>query len=305
MNIQSGTRSFVGPDSRVSRALLREFWELTKPRLSFLSVITALVGYLVALPERNWGLLGALMLGTSLAAGGAGALNQWWEREQDAKMVRTRNRPIPSGIVPPKVAFIYGMTLSILGCFILHWGTNSLATWLTVLTLISYVLVYTPLKLLSSWCTEIGTIPGALPPLIGWAAAAGNLSTLGWILFAILVTWQMPHFMAIAWMYRKDYAKAQFPMLSVKDLTGKNVAMHALVYTLLLVACSILPTFLGFTTWLYGAMAIISGVYFTKLAWTFYTANQRELPARRLFIASVIYLPILLAALVVDRCFIA
>ena len=208
--------SFTDSDeSAVSlRKHIEDFYELTKPRLSFLSVLTAIVGYLSANPTRDLSVLLSLLFGTSLAAGGAAVLNQWMERDADAKMVRTRERAIAAGRVQPLHAFIYGSILSALGCFLLFIGANALAGTLTAVTVVTYILLYTPLKRLTTWNTLVGAIPGALPPLIGWAAATGKIDLLGWVLFAILFLWQMPHFFAIAWTYRKDYAQGGFVMLS-------------------------------------------------------------------------------------------
>jgi heme o synthase len=282
------------------RARLEDFYELTKPRLSFLSVITAVVGYLAADPSRNLGVLFSLLIGTSFAAGGAAVLNQWLEREADAKMVRTKDRPIPAGRVHPMHAFIYGLGLSVLGCYILYAGANLLAGTLTAATIASYVLLYTPLKRLTTWNTLVGAIPGALPPLIGWAAAEGRISTLGWILFAILFLWQMPHFFAIAWTHRKDYAQGGFVMLSNADAHGRKVAIQAFVFCLALVISTLLPTILGYASWFYGVIAMVAGIYILRPSIAFLKESQRDTAARKLFFASIFYLPALLLPLVLD-----
>lgn len=282
------------------RARLSDFYELTKPRLSFLSVVTAIIGYLAADPSRNFGVLTCLLIGTSLAAGGAAVLNQWLEREADAQMVRTKDRPIPAGRIAPLHALIYGMVLSVFGCYLLYAGANPLAGLLTAATVASYVLLYTPLKKLTTWNTVIGAIPGALPPLIGWAAAEGRISTLGWILFAILFLWQMPHFFAIAWTHRKDYEKGGFVMLSGVDASGGKVARQAFVFCLALVVSTLLPTLLGYASWVYGAVAIASGFYILRPSIAFLKASQRDTAARKLFFASIFYLPALLIPLVLD-----
>lgn len=282
------------------REQLVDFYELTKPRLSFLSVITAVVGYLSADPERNLGVLFSLLLGTSFAAGGAAVLNQWLERDADARMVRTRNRPIPAGRVSPLHAFAYGLGLSFVGCGLLLWGANPLAASLTAATIASYVLLYTPLKRLTTWNTIIGAVPGALPPLIGWAAAEGSISTLGWILFAILFLWQLPHFFAIAWTHRKDYAQGGFVMLSNADTTGHKVAVQSFVFSLALLISTLLPVVLGYASWIFGAFAFIMGIYMLRPAIAFLKAEQRDQAARKLFIASICYLPALLVPLVLD-----
>lgn len=291
----------ASPESAFSlRARVHGYYELTKPRLSFLSVVTAIIGYLAADPVRDFGVLASLLIGTSLAAGGAAVLNQWLERAADAQMVRTKDRPIPSGQITPYNALMFGLGLSIFGAYLLYAGANALAGLLTAATVASYVLLYTPLKKLTTWNTLVGAVPGALPPLIGWAAAEGRISTLGWVLFAILFLWQMPHFFAIAWTHRKDYAKGGFVMLSNADTSGRKVARQAFIFALALVISSLLPTLLGYASWGYGAVAIISACYILRPAWRFLDSATRDEAARRLFIASIFYLPALLIPLVLD-----
>lgn len=288
-------------ESAVSlRARIDDFYELTKPRLSFLSVITAIVGYLSADPTRDLAVLFSLLIGTSLAAGGAAVLNQWLEREADAKMVRTQDRAIPAGRIAPLHALIYGLGLGLLGCAVLYIGANLLAGTLAAATIASYVLLYTPLKRLTTWNTLIGAIPGALPPLIGWAAAEGRISTLGWLLFAILFLWQMPHFFAIAWTHRKDYAQGGFIMLSNADANGRKVAIQAFAFCIALVVSTLLPVFLGYASWIYGSLAIANGIYILRPSITFLKEAQRDVAARKLFFASIFYLPALLVPLVLD-----
>jgi protoheme IX farnesyltransferase len=282
------------------RARVNGYYELTKPRLSFMSVVTAVIGYLSADPTRDFGVLASLLIGTSLAAGGAAVLNQWLEREADALMVRTKDRPIPSGQIAPYNALMFGLGLSIFGSYLLYAGANPLAGLLTAATVASYVLLYTPLKKLTTWNTLIGAVPGALPPLIGWAAAEGQISTLGWILFAILFLWQMPNFFAIAWTHRKDYERGGFVMLSSADKNGAKVARQAFAFAIALVVSTLLPTLLGYASWGYGAVAIIAGCYILRPAWRFLNADRRDTAARRLFIASIFYLPALLIPLVLD-----
>ena len=294
-SVAGSTESAVSLRDRVE-----DFYELTKPRLSFLSVVTAVVGYLSADPTRDLGVLFSLLAGTSLAAGGAAVLNQWLEREADAKMVRTKDRAIPAGRIAPHHAFVYGLGLSLLGCFILYTGANLLAGTLTAATIASYVLLYTPLKRFTTWNTLIGAIPGALPPLIGWAAAEGRISTLGWILFAILFLWQMPHFFAIAWTHRKDYAQGGFVMLSNADATGRKVAIQAFVFCHALIVSTLLPVLLGYTTWIYGIIAIAAGIYILRPSIAFLKESERDAAARKLFFASIFYLPALLVPLVLD-----
>ncbi|WP_309399422.1 heme o synthase [Cerasicoccus maritimus] len=286
------------------RLALREYWELTKPRLSLLSVITALVGYMAADPQRSAGIFLSLLVGTSLSAGAAGALNQWLEREVDRRMARTQSRPLPSGAVSPQAALIFGLSLGIAGSTLVWLGANPLAGALTVATLISYLLVYTPLKRMTSWNTLIGAVPGALPPLIGWAAANGQIDPLGWILFGILFCWQIPHFMAIAWLYRDDYAQGGFVMSTVNDPSGQSAARQSILHSLLLLGISLLPVFLGYTSWfLFGAAALICGMYYCWTALGFWRVKgqDRTSASRKMFLASIAYLPLLLGALVLDR----
>ena len=277
------------------------FYELTKPRLSFLSVITALVGYLAAMPNHGFTLVAHFICGTALCAAGAAALNQWLERGPDALMERTRERPLPAQQITPTTALIFGLILSIAGSLQLYLGANPLAGLLGAATILSYVLIYTPMKRLTRWATEVGAIPGAVPPLIGWAAAEGSISTLGWILFGILAVWQIPHFMAIAWLYRNDYEKGGFPMLSVVDRSGNRVARWAVINTYLLLIVSALPVYFGLSQWIYGATALVFGLWFLKHALAFNKGEDREQSARRLFFNSIIYLPAVLFSLVIDR----
>ena len=265
-----------------------------------MSVLTAIIGYLAADPSRDIGVLSSLVIGTSLAAGGAAVLNQWIERDADAKMIRTKDRPIPSGQIIPYNALMFGLGLSIFGSYLLFAGANPLAGLLTAITVASYVLLYTPLKKLTTWNTLIGAIPGALPPLIGWAAAEGRISTLGWIIFAVLFLWQMPHFFAIAWTYRKDYQKGGFVMLSNADENGAAVARQSFTFAIALVISTLLPTILGYASLGFGAVALITGCYLMRPAWLFLIAEKKDESARRLFITSIFYLPALLIPLVLD-----
>ena len=289
------------PEAALSlRERVNGYYELTKPRLSFMSVVTAITGYLAADPSRNFGVLASLVIGTSIAAGGAAVLNQWLEREADAKMERTKHRPIPSGQILPFNALIFGLGLSIFGSYLLYAGANPLAGLLTAVTIASYVLLYTPLKKLTTWNTLIGAIPGAIPPLIGWAAAEGRVSALGWILFAVVFLWQIPHFFAIAWTYRRDYQEGGFIMLSNADENGAEVARQSFASAIALVISTLLPTILGYASLGYGAVALIAGCYILRPAWLFLNADNRDAPAQRLFMASIFYLPALLIPLVLD-----
>ena len=287
--------------AQTKRQTVYGLWELTKPRLSFLSVTTALIAYLAALPHQDIRVLFHFLCGTALAAGGAATLNQWLERKSDAVMERTKSRPLPTGLISPTQADLWGLFLSIAGVTQLWSGAPPLAGILGLSTIVSYIAIYTPLKQRSRWATELGAISGALPPLIGWAAAEGRISALGWILFGILFFWQIPHFMAIAWIYRRDYAAASFPMLSVVDPGGGRVARWSLIHAVLLVAISLLPSFLGFASPAYLVAAAVLGIWFLVRAGQFLRTREREVSARRLFLYSILYLPLLLAALLLDR----
>jgi len=281
----------------------RHYFELTKPRLSFMSVITAMVGYLAALPFWDWVRTFYVMLGTALCAGGVAALNQWMESDLDAKMQRTADRPIPTGHVQPGSAFIVGWLMCIAGLAVLFRQVNGMSAFLALATIVAYLAIYTPAKRWSRWNTEIGAISGALPPMIGWAAAGRSNDPLGWTIFAILYTWQMPHFFALCWTYRNDYAAAGMKMVSVTDPSGRRVSRRAFIWTVLLVASSGLPTLLGYCSWYYFAFAVALGLWILRSAILFLNPDKRETEARRLFLISIAYLPLLLTLLVADRLF--
>jgi protoheme IX farnesyltransferase len=291
----------TGLAAPASPATWRHYLELTKPRLSFMSVITAMVGYLAALPYWDWARTLYLMLGTALCAGGVAALNQWMESELDAKMKRTADRPIPTGVIQPGSAFIVGWLMCIAGLAVLFRQVNGMSSFLALATIVAYLAIYTPAKRWSRWNTEIGAISGALPPMIGWAAAGRSNDPLGWSLFAILYTWQMPHFFALCWTYRKDYAAADMRMISVTDPSGRRVSRRAFIWSVLLVAASALPTLLGYCSWYYFAFAAVLGLWILKSTITFLNPARRETEARRLFLISIAYLPLLLGVLLADR----
>ena len=286
-----------------TRATWRHYLELTKPRLSFMSVSTAMLGYLAAVPYSYLDLKRTLLLlaGTGLCAGGVAALNMWMEGDTDAKMKRTADRPIPAGIIMPGSAFVVGWVMCIAGLAILFKLVNGYSAFLALATIVAYLAIYTPAKRWSRWNTELGAISGALPPLIGWAAAGRSNPGLGWSLFAILFAWQMPHFFALAWTYRKDYAAAGMPMLSVVDPTGTKVSRWTFIWTVLLVAASVMPTLLGYCSWYYFAAALILGLWFLRAAFCFLDPARRETEARKVFFISITYLPVLLTLLVADR----
>jgi heme o synthase len=297
----AGSLSLPMTGHAASPPRFRDYVELTKPRLSLLSVLTALVGYLAARPPADSTKLLLLVIGTSLAAGGVAALNQWLEVDTDAQMRRTAGRPLPTGKVPTGSAFVLGWLMCIAALFLLFATVDRFAALFTLLTIVCYLGWYTPAKRWSIWSTEIGAIAGAFPPLIGWTAAEGRVTALGWILFGILYFWQIPHFMSIAWTYRRDYSVVHFPMLPVRDEAGGKVAVWSLINTLALLVVSLLPVMLGLATKAYGLAAAVFGGWFLWRAILFVNPQGRDVTARKLFFASIAYLPLLLAALVADR----
>ncbi|MGB0375105.1 MAG: heme o synthase [Opitutales bacterium] len=288
----------------------KDFYELTKPRLSFLSVFSALIAYGIA-PKTAvastgiGGLVYALLVavGIALCAGGAAVLNQWLEYPLDHLMQRTKDRPIPAEKVSPKEALIFGLLLSVIGLGLLLSVSSVLTFALALLTLVTYLLIYTPLKKVSPINTLVGAIPGALPPLIGWSAAEGTISTLGWLIFAILFFWQMPHFYALAWLYKEDYAAAGFRMLPVKDPDGFLVAQRSIIYTALLAITTFVVVAFGFTSWFYLLAVIALNLYLGVRAYCFLAPDNKMGNAQKLFIASILYLPVLLIVLLLDISF--
>ena len=275
--------------------------ELFKMRLTTLVLLTTFVGFYAGWRgPMAWGLLLHAMLGTALLAAGASALNQLLERDYDAKMRRTQDRPLPSGRITPEAALLIGGVCAGAGLADLALAVNLLTAWLGALTLASYLLVYTPLKRLTTLNTAIGAIPGALPPLMGWTAARGEISGGGWSLFAILFFWQLPHFLAIAWIYREDYARAGFVMLPVLDPSGARTGKQALSHTLGLLPVSLCPFLFGLAgpVYLAGALALGAGLLWS--AWAF-SRRISVAGARRLFYASIIYLPLLLGLIVINK----
>ena len=278
--------------------LLDDVMELVKARLSLLVLLTTLVGFLIAWRGPiPWVLLTATLLGTALCAGGAAALNQWMERDIDARMKRTRERPLPAGRMSPRDALLFGLLFSLAGIAILGLFTNLRAAFLAFATIAIYIVVYTPMKRMSSLNTLVGAIPGALPPLIGWVAARGSYSLEGGLLFATLFFWQMPHFLAIAWMFRDDYKAGGCVMLTDSDPDGSMTGRQALLYSICLIVISLLPGFLGFNSPLYFYGALLLGLAFSAFAAIFLRRRDRD-SARNLFFASIIYLPLLLGLLV-------
>ena len=278
-----------------------DFLALTKPRLNLLVLLTTLGGLYLGAPDGVAPvLLFHTLIGTALVAGGASALNQVWERDTDGLMRRTRTRPVPDGRLQAAEGLRFGLLLSAIGLVQLALGVNLAAALVAAATLGSYVLLYTPLKRRTWLSTLIGAFPGALPPVIGWAAATGRIDVAALTLFGIVFFWQIPHFLAIAWLYREDYARAGLPLLPVIEPDGRSTGRQALIYAVLLVPVSVSPAATGLAGTGYVAVAVVLGAALVALSVTF--ARERSTTAaRRLFLASIAYLPLLWAVLVVDR----
>jgi protoheme IX farnesyltransferase len=275
--------------------------DLTKARLTFLVVLTTLVGFYLGSPSPvNYWLMLHAVLGTALVASGAAALNQLLEREHDAKMRRTKNRPLPSGRLQPTTVMVFGGVCACAGLLYLALAVNLTTSVIGAISLLSYLFIYTPLKRMTWLNTAVGAVPGALPPLMGWTAARGELSREGWALFAILAFWQLPHFLAIAWMYREEYEKAGFKMLPVIDPQGHRTGRQAVSHTLGLLPVSLCPFLFHVTGAVYLAGALVLGLAFLWYAIQF--ARHMTIPrARRLFFVSILYLPLLLVMMVLDK----
>jgi len=280
-----------------SSTVVGDIMTLVKARLSLLVLITTLVGFLLGWRgPLDWVLLMATLTGTALCAGGAAALNQWWERDLDANMKRTRNRPLPARRMQPVDALLFGVLFSATGIAILGLFTNARAAFLAFATIAIYILIYTPMKRWSSLNTLVGAVPGALPPLIGWVAARGHYNLEGCLLFAVLWFWQMPHFLAIAWMYREDYENGGCVMITAHDPEGGATSRQALLYSFCLLMITLLPAVLGFNSPLYFFAALLLGTGFCAFAMSFLLHRDRG-SARKLFFSSILYLPLLLGVL--------
>jgi heme o synthase len=278
-----------------------DFVTLTKPRLNFLVVATALAAYaLGAEPGAPLATLLHTVVGTALVAAGASALNQLWEKDTDRLMRRTRLRPLPDLRVRPVEALWFGVGLSGLGLVQLWLGANLLAALVALVTLASYVLLYTPLKLRTSLSTIVGAVPGALPAAIGWVAATNRLSIEAWVLFAIVFMWQMPHFLAIGWMYRDDYAGAGIPLLPVIEPDGRSTGRQAALYAAAMIPVTMLPSFVGLAGPYYMLGALVLGLVVLMLSLEF-AATRTMAAARRLFLGTIIYLPLLWGLLLTDH----
>ena len=278
-----------------------DFVSLTKPRLNSLVLVTSATAYFLGdghlLP---WASLFHTLIGTALVAGGASALNQHWERDTDRLMRRTRLRPLPDARLHPHDAWWFGIALSAVGLAQLMLAVNVLTAAVAALTLVSYVWMYTPLKLRTSLSTVVGAIPGALPAVLGWAAATNSVSAGGWILFGIVFMWQMPHFLAIAWLFRDDYANAGFPLLPVVEPDGRSTGRQAVLYAAGLLPISLLPMAVGMASAYYVVGALTLGAILMVLSLEF--AASRSMPAaRRLFYGTILYLPLLWIVLLADH----
>lgn len=289
------------PENSLWRQKIQDYLSLAKPRVTLMVLITMAFGfYLGARGAVDAVLLFSALAGTALVAGGTSALNQYLERELDAKMLRTKNRPLPAGRIPPVNALAFGVIIAIAGILLLAWRVNTLTALLAALTLTSYVFLYTPLKQKSHLSTLVGAVPGALPPMGGWTAARGEIGIEAWVLFAILFLWQLPHFLAIAWMYREDYARGGFPMLPVIDPEGRSTGRQILSNCLALLPVSLLPSLLGISGSTYFFGALISGLIFFGCGVAVHF-QRNNLSARRLMRASLIYLPFLFLLMALDK----
>ena len=305
MEIQSRSSISVlgsaAPSRILGRGQIADYIELTKPEVVWLILMSTGAGFYLG----SQGALDLLRLfyavmGTALVAGGTGTLNQYLEREGDARMRRTQRRPLPGGRLEPRKALVFGILLSTMGVLQLALAVNLLASLLALITLGSYLLLYTPLKTRTVYCTLVGALPGAMPPVIGWAAARGEIGLEAVVLFAMLFLWQFPHFLAIAWMYRDDYERGGIVMLPVIDREGKSTGRQIVFCAWLLLPVSLMPAFLGMAgpIYLFGCMAL-------GLAFAYYAVSaafsRSFRGARRLLLASVVYLPLVLALMVVDK----
>jgi len=297
----AGERPPAGERPLPAASLLSDLLELTKPGITLMVVLTAGLGFLLAREgELPWLLLLHTLLGTGLVSAGASALNHVLEKETDARMRRTAGRPIPAGRLGADAGLLFGVALALIGLAELALAVNLLTALLGAVALAGYVFVYTPLKRLSSLNTVVGAVPGAIPPMMGWAAARDSLGPAAWALFAILFLWQMPHFLAIAWLCREDYANAGFPMLTTRDPSGERTARQVVLYGAALVPVSLFPAALGLlgTPYFLGALALSLAYLGYGLA---FSRRRSTAAARSLMFASILYLPALLGVILLDR----
>lgn len=289
---------------------MRDYIELTKPRITWLILMSTGIGYFYGLPAAaNWWeflksipLLSLIhtVIGTGLIASGTAALNQWYEREADRKMRRTAMRPLPAGKMSARRAMWFGVALSVAGFVELWLGVNLLSAAVGALTLSSYLFLYTPLKQRTWWSTTVGAFPGAMPPVIGYAASAGTITVEALVLFAILFLWQFPHFYSIAWMYKEDYARAGIQMLPVVEPDCRSTARQIVLYGIALIPVSLAPSLLGMTGRLYLAGALLLGLWFLYSG-VRVAVDRTALRARAVLIVSVLYLPLIYGLMLIDR----
>ncbi len=278
-----------------------DFIEMTKPRIAMMVLFTVGIGAMLAnVAVVDWMVLVHVLAGTALVASGATVLNQWMERHSDALMRRTENRPLPSGRMTPTEALVFGTGLGVVGLLYLGFACpQPMPAYIAGATFLSYVFVYTPMKRWSTLNTLVGAVPGALPPVIGWTAVTGRLDLEAGVLFLVVFLWQIPHFLAIAWMYREDYGRAGMKMLPVLDDDGSTTARQMVVYTLALIPVTLLPVMLRHAGWLYGGSAMLLGFWFLRATLGF-ARERNHTEARRVLWASLLYLPLLLLCLLVE-----
>ena len=280
---------------------MNDYIQLTKPRITWLILMSTGIGfYFGVVGAWSWAVLLHTVIGTGLIASGTAALNQWMERDADAKMKRTRLRPLPAGQLAPVRAFWFAVALSVLGFAELWFGANPLTAILGLFTLTSYLFIYTPLKRVTPHSTTIGAIPGAMPPVIGFAASRGELTVEAAALFAILFLWQFPHFYSIAWLYREDYGRAGIRMLPVVDPSGERTARQIVATAALLIPVSLIPTWIGMAgNWYLAGALLLGAMYF----WYGFQVNRDRslVRARQVLLSSIAYLPLLYILMVADR----
>ena len=282
-------------------ARLRAYYVMTKPRAMFVVLVTAAAGYLFAVEEAvELTVLFHLLVGAGLAGGGSIVLNQVMERDHDRKMERTQGRPMPTGQVTPLEGVVYGVLLSVVGTLWLWAGVNAITAILGALCVLSYVLLYTPLKRKTTLNTAVGAVPGAIPPMMGWTAATGEVGTGAWLLFLILFVWQFPHFLAIAWIYKDDYARAGYRMLSGVDPDGSMSGRQAVINSAVLLPLTMLPASFGLVGWVYTIWAVAVGMALLGLSLVFAYARNRD-SARYLLRGSIIHISLLMILLVLGK----
>ncbi len=284
--------------------ILADYWALTKPEVNFLILITTFAGFYLASAAGHGEFRASrvihTLLGTLIVAGGTGTLNQFIERGFDAQMRRTARRPLASGRIEPTHALWFGISLSLLGTLYLALAANALASLLAVVTLMSYLFLYTPLKRKTPLCTLVGAFPGAVPPLIGWAAASGHLDAGAWVLYAVVFLWQFPHFMAIAWMYREDYTRAGYLVLPAGEMRDRFVIWQSFLFSLALIPVSLIPTVNGESGLVYPLGALILGSVFSYYSVRF-AFRRSNATARRLLVASIIYIPVVFVLMMLNK----